>query len=112
MKGGGDAASAARAVIQTGEYDFAWNMQVETGYSSGWSAGARPDRDRLGRRIEHTSATSTDPWREVDGERSSLKAPHPFLTDPSVRTALSLLVDRAAIQEQLYGASRGPPRTI
>ncbi|MEK7715968.1 MAG: peptide ABC transporter substrate-binding protein, partial [candidate division NC10 bacterium] len=29
MKGGGDAISAARAVIQTGEYDYAWNMQVE-----------------------------------------------------------------------------------
>ena len=29
MKGGGDAVSAARAVIQTGEYDFGWNMQVE-----------------------------------------------------------------------------------
>ena len=29
MKGGGDAASAARAVLQTGEYDYAWNMQVE-----------------------------------------------------------------------------------
>ena len=29
MKGGGDAVSAARAVIQTGEYDFAWNLQVE-----------------------------------------------------------------------------------
>ena len=29
MKGGGDAASAARAVLQTGEYDYAWNLQVE-----------------------------------------------------------------------------------
>ena len=29
MKGGGDAVSAARAVLQTGEYDFAWNIQVE-----------------------------------------------------------------------------------
>ncbi len=29
MKGGGDATSAARAVLQTGEYDFAWNLQVE-----------------------------------------------------------------------------------
>ena len=29
MKGGGDAVSAARAVMQTGEYDYAWNMQVE-----------------------------------------------------------------------------------
>src|SRR5712675_3002902 len=29
MKGGGDAVSAARAVLQTGEFDFAWNLQVE-----------------------------------------------------------------------------------
>ena len=29
MKGGGDAVSAARAVLQTGEYHFAWNLQVE-----------------------------------------------------------------------------------
>src|SRR5207249_9368457 len=29
IKGGGDAVSAARAVIQTGEFDYAWNMQVE-----------------------------------------------------------------------------------
>ena len=29
MKGGGDATSAARAVLQTGEYDLAWNLQVE-----------------------------------------------------------------------------------
>ena len=29
IKGGGDAVSAARAVLQTGEYDYAWNMQVE-----------------------------------------------------------------------------------
>ncbi|MEK7385162.1 MAG: ABC transporter substrate-binding protein, partial [candidate division NC10 bacterium] len=29
MKGGGDATSAARAVLQTGEFDYAWNMQVE-----------------------------------------------------------------------------------
>jgi peptide/nickel transport system substrate-binding protein len=29
MKGGGDAVSAARTVIQTGEYDYARNMQVE-----------------------------------------------------------------------------------
>ena len=29
IKGGGDAASAARAVLQTGEFDYAWNLQVE-----------------------------------------------------------------------------------
>jgi peptide/nickel transport system substrate-binding protein len=39
----------------------------------------------------------------VDGERSSVKAPHPVLTDAAVKAALALLVDRAAIQEQIYG---------
>ena len=29
FKGGGDAASAARAVLETGEFDYAWNLQVE-----------------------------------------------------------------------------------
>src|SRR5262249_9205423 len=34
LKGGGDAVSAARAVIQTGDFDFAWNTQVEDESSS------------------------------------------------------------------------------
>ncbi len=29
LKGGGDALSAARSVLQTGEFDFAWNLAVE-----------------------------------------------------------------------------------
>ena len=29
VKGGGDAPSAARSVLQTGDYDYAWNLQVE-----------------------------------------------------------------------------------
>ena len=29
IKGGGDAAAAARAVLETGEADYAWNTQVE-----------------------------------------------------------------------------------
>ena len=45
----------------------------------------------------------SDPGKEIDGERSSVKAPHPLLTDPAVRAALGLLVDRATIQEQIYG---------
>jgi peptide/nickel transport system substrate-binding protein len=104
MKGGGDAASAARAVMQTGEYDFAWNMQVEDGLLQRMERGGKGHIETAwGGGIEHIVCNFTDPGRDVDGERSSLKAPHPFLTDPSVRTALSLLVDRAAVQEQIYG---------
>src|ERR671933_306137 len=39
LKGGGDAASAARAVLQTGEYDWAGNPQVERGVLQGMQGG-------------------------------------------------------------------------
>jgi peptide/nickel transport system substrate-binding protein len=104
MKGGGDAVSAARAVIQTGEYDFAWNMQVEDEILLRLEQGGKGKVDiAVAGNIEHIQCNQTDPWKEVDGERSSLKSTHPFLTDPAVRSALNLLVDRASIQEQIYG---------
>ena len=104
MKGGGDAASAARAVIQTGEYDFAWNLQVEDEILKRMEQGGKGKADiTVGGNIEHIQLNNTDPWKEVDGERSSLKTKHPFLADPAVRQALNLLVDRASVQEQIYG---------
>ena len=45
----------------------------------------------------------TDPWTEVDGERASLKSRHPILSDPAVREALALLLDRKSVQEFVYG---------
>jgi len=104
MKGGGDAISAARAVIQTGEFDYAWNMQVEDDILRRLEQGGKGRVDIVaGGNIEHIQLNNTDPWTEVDGERSSIKTKHPFLTDPAVRQALNLLVDRAAVQEQIYG---------
>jgi len=104
MKGGGDAISAARAVIQTGEFDYAWNMQVEDDILRRMEQGGKGRVDIVaGGNIEHIQLNNTDPWTEVDGERSSIKTKHPFLTDPAVRQALNLLVDRGAVQEQIYG---------
>ncbi len=104
LKGGGDAISAARAVIQTGEYDYAWNLQVEDDILKRLEQGGkgRVDIAATGN-IEHIQLNNTDPWTEVEGERSSAKSKHPFLTDPAVRQALNLLVDRASVQEQIYG---------
>ena len=110
MKGGGDAVSAARAVIQTGEYDYAWNMQVEDEIlqrlEAGGSARGRAEIFPSGN-IEHIEINNTDPWTEVDGERSSLKTKHPTLSDPAVRQALSLLVDKDSIEKHIYGRT-GP----
>ena len=104
MKGGGDATSAARAVLQTGEFDFAWNLQVE------WDVLKRLSESDRGKmvnpstgNIEHIQLNQTDPWSEVDGERSSLKTRHPLFQDPKVRQAIALLVDRGTVGEELYG---------
>ena len=56
MKGGGDAASAARAVLQTGEYDFAWNLQVEDDILKRMEQGGK---GRSTSRCPATSSTST-----------------------------------------------------
>jgi peptide/nickel transport system substrate-binding protein len=104
MKGGGDAVSAARAVIQTGEFDYAWNMQVEDEILKRMEQGGKGRADIVtGGNIEHIQCNFTDPTKDVDGERSSAKTTHPVLTDPAVRQALNLLVDRASVQEQIYG---------
>jgi peptide/nickel transport system substrate-binding protein len=104
MKGGGDAVSAARAVLQTGEYDFAWNVQVEDRILKRLEEGGKGKVTIIpAGSVEHIQLNHTDPWTEVDGERSSIKTRHPFLSDPAVRKALSLLVDRVSIHKYVYG---------
>ena len=104
MKGGGDAVSAARAVIQTGEYDFAWNMQVEDEILQRLEKGGKGKAlITASGNIEHIQLNSTDPWTEVEGERASLKSKHPTLSDPAVRQAMGLLVDRKSVEDHIYG---------
>ncbi|MGQ4809151.1 hypothetical protein NKDENANG_02553 [Candidatus Entotheonellaceae bacterium PAL068K] len=109
MKGGGDATSAARAVLQTGEFDYAWNMQVEKNVLARLERGGK---GRVvvwpGRQIEHIQVNQTDPWTEVDGERSSLKVPHPFQTEDLIRAAYAKAVDRRTVAEQFYGRAGQP----
>jgi len=104
MKGGGDAVSAARAVLQTGEYDFAWNMQVEDELLKRLEEGGKGQVNIFASgNIEHIQLNTTDPNKDVDGERSSIKTTHPFLTDPAVREAFNLLVDRLSVEKYIYG---------
>src|SRR3979409_289317 len=123
MKGGGDAVSAARAVIQTGEYDYAWNLQVEDEIllrlEQGGNARGRTEITDGGN-VEHIQLNQTDPWTEIDGERSSSKSKHPLFSDPAVSQAIALLVDRASVQAHIYGRTgvatgnfvNNPPRFV
>ena len=104
LKGGGDALSAARAVLQTGEFDFAWNLAVEDEILKRLEAGGKGKLVFLeGSDIEFVSLNVTDPWKEVDGERASVKSRHPAFTDKAVRQAMGLLVDKKSVVEFIYG---------
>ncbi|MFH1604274.1 MAG: peptide ABC transporter substrate-binding protein, partial [Pseudomonadota bacterium] len=104
MKGGGDAVSAARAVLQTGEFDYAWNLQVEDEILKRLEKGGKGRTEMtMGGNIEFMQMNFTDPWTEVDGERSSIKTTHPAFSDTAVRQAMSLLVDRKSIHDHIYG---------
>jgi peptide/nickel transport system substrate-binding protein len=104
LKGGGDAVSAARAVLQTGDYDYGWNMQVEYDQLVNLQKGG-PGAILIwpGSSCEQLFINLTDPNTEVDGERSSVKSKHPFFSDPQVRKAFTLLIDRKTVTDQLYG---------
>ena len=78
MKGGGDAVSAARAVLQTGEYDFAWNLQVEDEILRGWRRAGRAT-SHLARRRHR--AHPAQHHRSVDRGRRRAREPQDQASD-------------------------------
>ena len=104
VKGGGDATSAARAVLQTGEYDYAWNLQVEDEVLKRMESGGKGKAHIVpGGDIEFIQVNITDPWNEVEGERGHVKSKHFAFSDVKVREAMSLLCDKKSMQEFIYG---------
>ena len=104
LKGGGDAVSAARAVLQTGEYDYAYNVLVEDEILLKLESAGKGKVSIIETgAVEFMMLNVTDPAAEVDGERASLKTKHPLFSDPAVRQAINLLIDRASIEKFIYG---------
>lgn len=104
LQGGGDALTAAKAVFRDGVVDYGYNLQVAVDILQELEAQGKgtliaPPTAKT----ERIMINFSDPNRETgDGERSSVKFPHPFLTDKRVRQAISLGIDRKAISK-LYG---------
>ncbi|MFT4041052.1 MAG: ABC transporter substrate-binding protein [Thermomicrobiales bacterium] len=110
LKGGGDAASAARAVLQTGDFDFAWSLLVEPEELRQLERGGKGRVVTTpGTTLQRIAFNFSDPNREVDGQRSEWRTPHPFLTDPAVRQALTLATDRLAIATHFFAGPPGEP---
>ncbi len=109
LKGGGDAASAARAVLQTGEMDYAWNIQVEpTILKQMEAAGLGKIQSTPGGGTERIEIMHADPQTEVNGEKAHYTVPHPHFKELKVRQALALAIQRDVIAEQLYGPGGSP----
>jgi peptide/nickel transport system substrate-binding protein len=104
IKGGGDIVSAARAVLQTGEYDYASGVNgVEGQILAQLAQGGKGDLAISPGSVEQIFFNMADPNVEIDGERSSPKSKHPFLTDQRVRQSMALAIDRIGLARQLYG---------
>ncbi|MFD1746827.1 peptide ABC transporter substrate-binding protein [Rhizobium helianthi] len=114
LKGGGDAASAARAVLETGEYDYGWNMQVEPEVlATMMQAGKGKLETAFGTQVERIVINWTNPDPKLGDKRSTVEGgKHPALSDPAVRRALSLAIDRDIIDEAGYGEAGKPTCNI
>lgn len=110
LKGGGDAAAAGRSVLETGEFDYAWNLQLAPDVLAGMAAAGKGEIvTGFGTLVERIEMNLTDPSPDLpEGERATLKHPHPILSDEKVRRALSMAIDRNLLTEIGYGEAGRP----
>jgi peptide/nickel transport system substrate-binding protein len=111
FKGGGDAPSAARAAFQTGDTDYAWNLQVEAAVLLQLvnAADAKAILATNGaNNSERIVINFSNPDPKLGDKRAEPDQKHPALSDLNVRKALSMAIDRKTMAEQLYGPAGDP----
>ncbi len=111
IEGGGDAESAARSVLEIGEGDYAWNLQVAPEIIGPMEdAGNGVVLVAFGSSVEHlnlnqTNPDSTDP---PPSDYAGGSNPHPvFFDNPDLVRALSMAINR----EELVAVGYGPAGT-
>ncbi|MCA2009672.1 peptide ABC transporter substrate-binding protein [Tritonibacter mobilis] len=109
LKGGGDATAAGRAVMETGEFDYAWNLQLAPDVIAQMEAGGKGKAVAgFGPLLERIMLNNTNPSADLSPEERSVIRPHPFLSDPAVYKALSMAIDRELLVEIGYGKAGRP----
>ncbi len=109
LKGGGDAPAAARAVCQTGDIDFGWNLQVEAAVLRPMGEGAdskctvSPQYGVL----ERIHVNFADPSSSLGDKRAEPDTKHPFFSDINVRKAVAMAANRQSVADQIYGKYGG-----
>ena len=104
FKGGGDAAAAGRAVMETGEFDYAWNLQLAPEVIAQMEAGGKGKPVAgFGPLVERLMLNNSNPDPSLGPDERSVVKPHPFLGDPAVYKAMSMAIDRPLLVEVGYG---------
>ncbi len=99
---------STRDFFENGTHDFCWRLAGE-GEDIRAMAEESDVADLLvgpgSDSIHSLNINFSDPNTRVDGQRSEMNTPHPFLTERAVREAISLAIDRDALA---YVLSVGP----
>ena len=104
FKGGGDATAAGRAVMETGEFDYAWNLQLAPDVIAEMEEGGMGTPIAgFGPLVERIMLNNTNPDASLSADDRSVVGPHPFLGDPNVYQAMSMAIDRPLLVEIGYG---------
>ena len=107
IKGGGDAESTARSVLEIGEADRAWNLQIAPEILGPMeAAGNGTVLVGFTSQVEHVHLNQTDP--ESGSDYAGGANPHPILFEDQVLgQALSMAINR----EELVAVGYGPNGT-
>jgi len=113
FRGGGDPAASARALFQTGEVDYAWNLQVESSVLKAMADLSTKGRlvTAYGTNVERLLINFSDPSPTLGDRRGEPDTKHPFFNGPDgklVRTALAMATDRKIPAQQIYGDAGKP----
>jgi peptide/nickel transport system substrate-binding protein len=111
IKGGGDAEASARSVLEIGEADYGWNLQVAPEILLPMeAAGNGTIITSFTANVEHIELNQTDP---AGTPPSEFPSQHPVLyQNGEFAKALSLAIDRDALVTVGYGPTGTPTCTF
>ena len=112
LRGGGDAQSAAQAVLEDGTADYAWNLQIDPRDLAGMQAvGKGKVVSAFSSLVERIVLNQANADPVLGADRSEYldgANPHPLLTFTPIAQAMSMAIDRGRISETLYGFAGKP----
>ena len=112
IKGGGDAEASARSVLEIGEADYAWNLQVAPEILGPMAeAGNGEVVVSFTSNVEHINLNQTDNRADGDAKSNYLDGANPnpfFFENPEFARALSLAINRDELVIVGYGPNGIP----